>query len=290
MQYQIGNFREDTQVTADPSQSGRYLANISPHWNILYVFGGVTMATAVSAARAALSQPTFELLTATATYLAPITAGPQTLDVKTLRVGKGAEQLMVEMRAGEPGQKAQPDLLLVCTFGPRRESTTSFVDVVFPDVPAPETLTRPKPPPGAVIGRLPYNYSVESRPVLGNDPWTRDWPAGPAHWAAWHRLRNNPRMPDGTLDPLAYVPAADMIGPAVRQAQGGNAPLTMVISLEICLHVFAHTDSEWLLQDSQACQAGDGYASGRVNLWDERGQLVAQATQRAMLRPRPGQR
>ena len=59
----------------------------------------------------------------------------------------------------------------------------------------------------------------------------------------------------------------------------------MVISLEICLHVFARTDSEWLLQDSHACQARDGYVSGRVNLWDERGELVAQATQLATLRP-----
>jgi acyl-CoA thioesterase len=285
MQYQIGNFREDTQVHADPSQPGRYLGHISPNWNILYVFGGMTMAMALSAARSALSQPDFELLTATATYLAPITAGPQTLDVKTLRVGRGAEQLIVEMRAGDPGHKPQPDLLVVCTFGPRRESNIRFVDVTFPDVPEPETVTRAKPPPGATVGRLPYHYSVETRRVLGSEPWTHDWPPGPARWAAWHRLRNNPRLPDGTLDPLAYVPAADMIGPAVRQAQGGNAPLTMVISLEICLHVFAHTDSEWLLQDAQACQAGDGYASGRVNLWDERGQLVAQATQRAMLRP-----
>ncbi|HEY6880766.1 MAG TPA: thioesterase family protein [Polyangiales bacterium] len=283
----IGNFHEDTRVEADPSQPGRYLANIPPSWNILYVFGGLTMATAVAAARAALSQPEFELLNATATFLSPITAGPMTLDVKPLRVGKGAEQLVVDMHGGAPGANPQSDLHVVCTFAPRRESETNFVDLKFPDVPPPDQVERHTPPPGLNLTRLPYHHCVETRLVRGHLPWAKDWEAGPAQWAAWHRLRITPRLADGSLDPLAYVPAVDMIGPAVRQAQGAKAPITMAISLEICLHVFARTDSEWLLQDVQACHAGGGYASGRVNLWDERGQLVAQATQRALLRSLP---
>ncbi|HEX5657030.1 MAG TPA: thioesterase family protein [Polyangiales bacterium] len=288
MQFQIGNFSADTAVTPDPARPGRYRATLSSDWNILYVFGGVTMATAISAARAALSQPSFELLTATATYVGPISAGPQMLDVRTLRSGRGAEQLVVEMRSGEPDGRAPPDLFVVCTFGPRRESETKFVELTMPDVPGPDEAVRAKPPSGAYFARLPFHYSVEQRTVLGNMPWFTDWEAGPARWAAWHRLRNTPRLDDGTVDPLTYAVAGDMIGPAVRQAQGGKAPLTMMISLEICLHVFARTDSEWLLQDSQGTQAGDGYASGRVNLWDAHGRLVAQATQRALLRPMPG--
>ncbi|MDB4975165.1 MAG: acyl-CoA thioesterase-like protein [Myxococcaceae bacterium] len=287
MSYQIGNLREDTAVTPDPTRPGRYRATISPHWNIMYVFGGLTMATAVSAARAALTQPSFDLLSATATYLSPIQAGPMTLDVRRLRVGKGSEQLAVDMRHGQPddAREGTSDLHVVCTFGPKRPSETRFTDLTFPEVPRPEALERPKPPPGFGVSRLPYHYSVEVRPVLGNLPWDRDWEAGPARWMAWHRLRNTPRLPDGTVDPLAYVPAADMIGPAVRQGQGPRAKLEMVISLEISLHVYARTDSEWLLQESHASHAGDGYASGRVNLWDEHGTLVAQASQRAMLKP-----
>jgi acyl-CoA thioesterase len=286
MQYQIGNFAEDTAVVPHPERAGRYTANLSPNWNILYVFGGVTMATAVNAARAAVTQPNFELQMATATFLAPIQAGPQTLDVRTLRAGKGAEQLTVEMRGGAPSDEpTSSDLHVVCTFAPKRRTDITFVDLAFPDVPAPEQVERIKAPPGFGVARLPYNYSVESRPVLGNLPWDTEWKAGPARWAAWHRLRNNVRRPDGTLDPLVYVPAADMIGPAVLQAKGPGPRLTMVISLEISLHVFASTESEWLLQDARATQAADGYATGIVNLWDERGTLVAQALQRAILRP-----
>jgi acyl-CoA thioesterase len=286
MQYQIGNFAEDTAVTADAHHPGRYTANLSPNWNILYVFGGVSMATAISAARAAVSRPSFELLTATATFLSPIHAGPQTLDVRRLRASKGAEQLTVEMRSDASSEeRTGSDLHVVCTFGPKRPAVTTFVDLKFPSVPGPHDVEQPKPPPGSGFARLPYHHSVESRPVLGNLPWDQDWRAGPARWASWYRLRNNVRLDDGTLDPLVYVPAADMIGPAVRQAQGPGPRLTMSISLEIALHVFAHTDSEWLLQDARASQAADGYASGIVNLWDERGLLVAQALQRAILRP-----
>jgi acyl-CoA thioesterase len=286
MQYQIGNFAEDTAVTPDLTRAGRYTANLSPNWNVLYVFGGVSMATAVNAARTAVTQPGFDLQMATATFLAPITAGPQTLDVRTLRAGKGAEQLAVEMRSGgDTDEPSSSGLHVVCTFAPKRRTDTTFVDLAFPDVPKPQELERRKPPAGYGVARLPYNYSVESRVVLGNLPWDTDWEAGPARWAAWHRLRNTMRRADGTLDPLVYVPAADMIGPAVLQARGPGPRLTMVISLEISLHVFASTESEWLLQDVRATQAADGYASGIVNLWDERGTLVAQALQRAILRP-----
>jgi acyl-CoA thioesterase-2 len=289
MAFEAGDFRADTTVRADPSRPGRYLATLSPHWNIMYVFGGLTMATAVSAARAALRQPSFELLTATAQYIAPVSAGPLTLDVRTLRAGRGAEQLLVELRAGEPrDDDSPPDLFVMCTFGPRRANDTRFVGLEFPDVPKPAQVKRAEAPPGSVFGRLAYNSSVDQRPVIGNLSWETDWEPGPARWTAWHRLYNTPWLEDGTVDPLAYVLAGDMLGPAVRQGQGGKAPLTMMISLEICVHVFARTRGEWLLQDARALQAGDGYASGRVDLWDEQGQLIAQATQRAMMRPIPG--
>ncbi|HEX6242057.1 MAG TPA: hypothetical protein VFZ61_14205, partial [Polyangiales bacterium] len=60
----------------------------------------------------------------------------------------------------------------------------------------------------------------------------------------------------------------------------------LVVSLEINVHFYEHTDSEWLLQDAHIYQAGDGYVSGSVRLWDQRRRLVAHALQRAVLRAR----
>ena len=281
MPYEIGDIAEDTALTVDPEVPGRYRGLISGNWNVLYVFGGVTMAVAMNAARSALGRKDFALLNASCTYLSPIRNGAVTLDTRVLRAGKGAEQIAVEMRGPE---SEQTDLHLLCTFGPKRESD-ALLDLPFPKVPAPEQVTRPKPPAGFGIARLPYNYSVETRPVSGNLPWDSDWKAGPARWLAWQRLRKTPRLADGSLDPLAYAAAADMIGPALRQGLGPTAKLAMVISLEINLQCFAPTESEWLLQDTHVMHAANGYVSGTVNLWDERGVLVAHALQRAMLRP-----
>src|SRR5262245_3906879 len=135
MSYPPGQLLEDTRVVKDASTPGRYLATITPHWNILYAFGGVTMAAAVSAARAALSQPSFELLTTSCTFLTPVQAGPVTLDVRTLRAGKGSEQLAVDLYQGG----TEPALHLVASFGPRRdEHGGGFVDLRCPEVPQPE--------------------------------------------------------------------------------------------------------------------------------------------------------
>jgi acyl-CoA thioesterase len=73
---------------------------------------------------------------------------------------------------------------------------------------------------------------------------------------------------------------------ALRIARGRGATPQMVVSLEISLHFYQTTDSEWLLQDAHIYQAGGGYVSGRVNLWDQRQRLVAHALQRGVLRER----
>ena len=79
---------------------------------------------------------------------------------------------------------------------------------------------------------------------------------------------------------------AEMVGGYALAAGLQPATGKRRVSLEITLHFFARTDSEWLLQDARIYQAGDGYVRGAVNLWDERERLVAYALQRAVLRPR----
>ena len=37
------NLRADTELTPDPSVSGRFHADIPEGWKVVYVFGGVTM-------------------------------------------------------------------------------------------------------------------------------------------------------------------------------------------------------------------------------------------------------
>jgi len=288
----VGDLLRDTQVSQDstytPPSSGsaqrRYTTNIPDSWNIIYAFGGVTMAAAVRAAREALSQPSFDLLSANATFLSPIKAGPASIDVRTLRSGKGSEQMAVDLRAGTTGEHS--DLHLSVSFGPRRANDTRFQDPDMPSVKRPEETHPPEPPPDYPMLKLPYHQSVQIKSCGSRMPWDMSWEGGKARWVGWFRFANTPRLSDGTLDPIAYIPPCDMIGPALLQARGPKASPSMVVSLEITVHFLQKTQSEWLLQDTQCYHAGDGYASGMVHLWDEEGVLVAHAIQRAVMRPR----
>lgn len=280
MTYEAGDLLQDTRVERDPERPNRHYAQISTAWNIMYVFGGTTMATAVSAARAARTQPNFELLSATGTFLAPVKAGKIALDTRVLRSGKGSEQISVDLAEAD-GDK--PALHLVASFGPLRASDTELVDLAYPDAPDPESIPEHIPKPGSSMLLIPYYHSVETRVV------TKASSVDPEHgarWLGWLRFKKTPRLPDGRLDPLAYVAASDMIGPALRVGRGRGAAPQLVVSLEISLHFYQHTDSEWLLQDTRIYQAGGGYVSGIVNLWDQKQRLVAHALQRAVLRAR----
>ena len=106
-------------------------------------------------------------------------------------------------------------------------------------------------------------------------------------FAAWFRLRREPRRPDGLIDPVSYCVPADMLGAAVARRLGpiAQTPPFFVLSLEINLQLFATTDSPWMLQNVVSQHAGEGYAYGTTELWDGNRQLVGFATQRARLRP-----
>jgi acyl-CoA thioesterase len=290
MMYKPGDLLEDTRVEAIPERPGRLRANLSNAWNVVYVFGGTTMALAVSAARAALSQPQFDLLSASCTFLAPVSAGAIELETRTLRRGKGSEQIAVDLYEGA---NEGPSVHLVASFGPKRESALEHVTAPFPGAIKPAEIPEFVPRPGASMLLMPYYHSVETRVVPrpaeaqgSAREQDRADAQGETPWLGWLRFKNTPRTGTGELDPLAYVAACDMIAPALRELRGKKAAPVLVVSLEITLHFFARTDSEWLLQDARIYQAGDGYVTGAVNLWDERQRLVAYALQRAVLRPR----
>jgi acyl-CoA thioesterase len=270
----------DTRIVAHPERPGCYRASLAPSWNILYVFGGATMATAIQTARAKLSQPAFNLLSAHCTYLAPVQSGDVELTARTLRRGKGAEQVAVDLYQGSPEQSC---LHLVASFGPPREGDAGFTELACPDVPGPEALSTVQARQGSRMALVPYYHSIEARPVT---PDTETGEPAPAQWLGWYRLKNTPRLAGGELDPAAYACAGDMIGPALRMARGKGAAPILLVSLEITLHVLSLTRSTWLLQDTRIYHAADGYVTGVVHLWDEDRKLVAHALQRAVIRPR----
>lgn len=280
---QAGDLLSDLTVTADADAPSRFRSVLSDRWNVIYAFGGVTMAAAASAARTYVDDPRYRLRSATASFLAPMKAGPLRYDVRALRAGKGSRQLTVDV-AAEGAPEDHTDLHVTTTFAPDQPIDTRFTDPVPPEVPDPEAI-RYEVPADYPVHRLNYHRSVEVKTAMGHLPWDPDFQPGEAKWAGWFRFRKPPFLPSGELDPLGYIPAADILGPAMLQKRGPTAPPMLVISLELSVHFLATTRSEWLLQQSEVFQAADGYVSGMVHLWDRDRNLVATGIHRALMRP-----
>ncbi len=282
----------DLDLTPVDGVDHRYTLDISADWNVFYTFGGVTMAAALRAAERAIDRPDLNPLTAHAIYCAPIQAGAVEIDVDVLRNGRTASQASVDLRqAGHTGT----DLRLITTFGQRQESPLVFDGLTFPDDVLPPEAVSGRPGLDEIgldddnpFARINYHQQTDWRPALEDWDWNEGWSQpGEGRSASWFRLKHEPRLPDGTIDPISFCVPADSVGGAVGRAVGhllDNKPF-LILSLEIDLQFFAPTRSAWLLQNVTAQHAADGYAYGTTELWDTDHRLVAIATQRARLRP-----
>lgn len=289
-----GDLLADIDVRPVAGTPGRWATDLPPAWNVFYVFGGVTMATALRAAERELDRRDLSPLSAHAMYCSPIAAGGVEADVTIVRDGRTASNVRVDLhQAGRGGA----DLTMLATFGQTHDTHVAFEGIEFPaDVLRPEQCpSRPDPAEfsEATNPFPPINFHAQTdfRPAMAGFSWAGDWDVDgsrEARFASWLRLLEEPRLPDGTIDPVSYCVPADMLGTALSRRMGPNGPDNppfLILSLEINLQFFATTDSAWILQHTIAQWAGNGYGYGTTELWDEHRRLVGYATQRARLRP-----
>jgi acyl-CoA thioesterase len=280
-----GDFLADSEVGADPDVAGRYRADLSPAWNVFYVFGGMTLALALRSVERELGRSDLQPLTASALYVRPVTDGPVVIDVEVLRRGRSAAQATADLRNEHHDG---PALRLNATFGQQHRSMVDFVDAVYPDVPPPENCDPPPPrPDDSPFADIPFHRQTDWRPV---EPWDPDrWVSSKAEFCSWTRLVKEPFLADGTIDPVSLCVPADTLGPAISRRVAPDRPW-FVLTLELSVHFLQRTDSPWILQHVVGSHAGDGYASGHVFLWDTERRLVGFAMQRARMRPvEPGE-
>ena len=83
------------------------------------------------------------------------------------------------------------------------------------------------------------------------------------------------------------MPIADTMPIALRMKLGPDRGQFHAPSLDLTMHFLEDTTSQWLLVDVHARRARGGYATADAEIWDDRGRLVALATQMMMLRRVP---
>jgi acyl-CoA thioesterase len=289
----VGHLLDDIDVQPDGEVPGRYTIELSPAWNIFYTFGGVTMAAALRAAERGVDRDDLRPLSAHAVFCSPVGAGPVEIDVDVVRNGRSAANVCADLR--QAGHDST-DLRLLATFGRQHASDYEYLGATFPTDVLPPELCPQRPDPAELSeARSPFppvNFHQQNdwRPALEGFSWEEHWSdAEPraARFASWFRLLDEPRLADGTIDPVSYCVPADMLGPAIGRRIGplGQAQPFLIPSLDINLQFFAATTSEWTLQHVVSQHAGNGYAYGTTELWDEDHRLIGMATQRARLRP-----
>jgi acyl-CoA thioesterase len=261
---------------------GRFTTSISAPWTLVSVpQGGIVAAVAARAMQEVLADPAQTLRTITVVFAGQVAGGPVEVDVAVLRRGRSMSQLQATVR--NPGNEA--GLTAIAAFGgPRRGF--EFTELAMPEVPPAEELRGYRDPlPDGVefeFDRPPmpfWDEVLECRPAIARPPWEPFVPS-PAERVYWYRIDNPPLDADGHLDPLTSLVVCDTMPGAVDQRIGPDGGLWFGPSVDLTLHVFGRARPGWLLAHNRARQAGDGYASVDMALWDPSdGSLVAYATQ-----------
>jgi acyl-coenzyme A thioesterase PaaI-like protein len=271
----------DTAVTRLAAAPGWYTADLPDAWSFRTPSGGVLMTVAMRAMEAELADPALRPLSANTHFCSPVPAGPLEIRVEVLRHGNVAAQVRAALSSTTmPG----PGLEVSATFG-RGRAGVEVIDADFPPVAMPAAAMPIVP--GERDFRPPFLENFDCRLGRGAAWWTTGWQPGPARMGRWFHYRVPPALPDGRLDPLALPPIADTMPPALCQKLGPDAPPFHAPSLDLTVHFLEDTTAEWLLTWVHARRARAGWATADCEIWDERGRLIAFATQMMMLRRRP---
>lgn len=283
-----------------PQGDGRYTATIGPQWMLAVVpQGGVISAIAARAMEAELgidgTAATQKLRTIHGVFASPVPEGPVVIEVQVLRRGRSMSQAQATVRAPD----AAAGFTALAVFGGTRPGFT-FTELAMPEVPGPDECPSFRDPPPPESGFEPWEpmpfwvHILEGRPALGHPPWD-DSPREKAEVATWYRWEHPPVTADGRLDPLAAIVTVDIMPSAVFEKIGSTGEDQWFgPSADLTVHLFGTATPGWLLAHNRAHQAGDGYASVEMALWDPRGvegpELVAWATQQMFFTAFTGRR
>lgn len=285
-----GDIARDTLAAPVAGIDGRYAIVVPEAWRVFYAFGGMTMGLALRTAERHLGRDDLRLVSAQATYCKAVPCGPVVLQVEIIRSGRKGAQVEVRLWAtDDPSAAPGADLVVAVVFGaPQADSPYQLVGAEFPadagdprDAPLREDATGDNP-----FAQIPYHRQTDWRLAVGHAPWD---PAlrsgGDPRTVSWFRFNLAPIRPDGTWEPSSLAVPGDMLGPAVLEGVGRSGDFFLVITLQLSMQFFAPLRSEYLCQHTRATYAGDGFATGIVELWSEDRTLVALGTQAAMLQP-----
>ncbi len=261
-------FSAATSVRPEPG--GGFAAEIAPGWDIAgNANGGYLLAIAARALSDATGRA--DPVTVTGHYLAPGKPGPLTIAVQVVKEGRSFSTASALLSAD------RPVLAVLGTFGDLTDSAEGEGLILGgpPVLPPPQDCeeieaTETFPPP--------FMDKVELRLHPDDAGFFHGHPSGDARMRGWFRLRDGEPM-----DTVALLCAVDAFPPTVLNA---SVPTAWVPTVELTAHVRGRPEGDWLACSFSTRFVSGGFLEADGEVWDERGVLVAQSRQLALV-PRP---
>lgn len=249
------------------------------------MFGGLTLAATVQAAVLEANDPELHVRSASTVYVSSVKPGPHAATVRVIRRGRSMAQLAVSL-LDEEGKPAVDSLIIMG----RDRAAFSYLDRTPPDVPNPGDCPSFFDPPldrdapeRPIWANQPMWDCLERRVGIGNRYWEPYGDSDSSTAAMWLRYREMPRLEDGRIHPLAILSLTDMAGEAISRKSDSANQDWLLASLDHFVQWFEDTRSDWVLLVCRSGHASDGFAATDVELWDEDRNLLALASQTALI-------
>jgi acyl-CoA thioesterase len=262
----MSTFALDQAVETTPRGGGVHGVSVTTDWNTANGTpnGGYVLALLLNAVMQETADP--DPLSVAVTYFRPAAAGEGEVRVREVRAGRRVSTYDALLVQGDK----EVAHAVVSTHDWDKAGTVNHTPHHAPAMPSPEAcadLTTVIP--GGMVPILDrYTYRAASIPG-----WLEGTPSGTTESLCW--IRTSDARP---VDSLLAGAMCDAFPPVTAEI-GHLASAT----IQLTVHFRRRPETTWALGHVVTRHVIDGYHDEDVELWDEKGRLIAQARQLAIL-------
>jgi acyl-CoA thioesterase len=251
-------------------------AQVTPDWlHGRASFGGIQGAFGAVAMRAVVGDA-LPLRALQVTFVMAVGEGPAHAEASLIRQGRAVTH--AQCRLFSNGRLAAT---MVGLYGAARESRAQ-IDMLMPDDIKPVDAIANAP---FVPGKMPdFLRHFDQRWAGGTRLYSATAPKPSRMWARLHAGEEQGPLAAATLAEASLTAIADLPPPPALSMLDGFAPgASLTWLLEFAVDPRTVDPATWLLMQTEARYAGEGYSSQTARIWDSTGRAIAVSHQTTAL-------